>query len=373
MDVADADTVLGDFDNQTLEHHGLVSRLFRAGDRFMIHTDGPDGKMQDFEIKYVFGVHPLQQYMVELPQRIPPSRETTLTGHVGEPKVPAIGRLQVLRESWDVENNRWFYLMPPDVDERMEPYDPLHWTGSTQRWNTTCAECHSTNLHKNFDSRTASFHTVFSEIDVSCESCHGPGSLHIKLAESNSMFWDRRHGLGLAKLKTVGNVAQVETCAPCHSRRQAIQGQFAAGKSYDEHYACSMLSSENRIYHADGQIRDEDYVYGSFIQSKMYHNNIKCTDCHDPHSAKLKHDGNMVCTSCHQHPEGKYDTPQHHFHDVGTAGSFCVDCHMPATTYMSIDSRRDHSFRVPRPDMSLKYWNAKCMYGMPCRRDQTFR
>jgi predicted CXXCH cytochrome family protein len=339
MDLATDETVLADFDH-TLEHHGLTSKMYREGDRFMIRTDGADGEMNDFEVKYVFGVFPLQQYMVEMPQDSPAPEG-------------AVGRLQVLRESWDVENNRWFYLNPPDVSERLEGDDPLHWTSITQQWNTTCAECHSTNLEKNYDVTSRSFHTTFSEIDVSCEACHGPGSLHVKLAEANSPFWDNNHGFGLAKLKTESNLPQVEMCATCHSRRREIHGQFAAGERYDEHFQCNLLMDQ--VYHADGQIRDEDYVYGSFKQSKMFHKGIKCTDCHDPHSTKIKFKGNDLCTSCHQHPAGQYDSPNHHHHQVGSTGSLCVECHMPETTYMNIDPRRDHSLRVPRPDLSVKY------------------
>lgn len=339
MDVANESTVLADFDF-TLEHHGLRSRMYRDGERFMVRTDGPDGEMADFEVKYVFGVFPLQQYMVEMPQSSPA-------------KEGSVGRLQVLRESWDVEEERWFYLNPPDVDERLDGDDPLHWTGITQRWNTTCAQCHSTNLQKNYHVSSQSFSTTFSEIDVSCEACHGPGSLHVKLANAASPFWDRNHGFGLAKLKTESNIPQVEMCGTCHSRRREFHPGFVAGSRFDDHFACDLLVDP--IYHADGQIRDEDYVYGSFKQSKMFHQGIRCSDCHDPHSTKIKFKGNDLCTSCHQHPAGKYDSPAHHHHQVGSPGSMCVECHMPETTYMAVDPRRDHSLRAPRPDMSLKY------------------
>lgn len=338
MDLATDATVLADFDDQSLEHHGITSRMFRDGKKFMVNTEGPDGVMKDFEVKYVFGVRPLQQYMVEL--------EAPVDGKPNE-----IGRVQVLRLSWDANRNKWFYLDPPDVSEKLDPDDPLHWTGITQNWNTSCASCHSTNLQKNFDLASNSYHTTFSEIDVSCEACHGPGSYHIELANRASLFWDRNHGYGLAKLKTENNRAQIETCAPCHSRRGEIRTGFQPGCNFDDYFALQLISDP--VYHADGQIRDEDYVYGSFIQSKMYHNGIKCSDCHDPHSAKVKFTDNRLCTSCHQHPAGKYDSPSHHHHEPGTPGASCVECHMPATTYMAVDPRRDHSFRVPRPGMSV--------------------
>lgn len=339
MGIATDESVLGDFNDQSIEHFGQTTRMFRDGQRFMVNTEGPDGQLHDYEVKYVFGVSPLQQYMVELDR---PASATS----------DQIGRVQVLRVSWDTVRKEWFYLSPPDVKERMDPDDPLHWTGITQNWNTSCAECHSTNLQKNYRVLTNDYLTTFSEIDVSCEACHGPASLHLELANQKSFFWDRHHGMGLAKLKTPDNIAQVESCAPCHSRRSEVQTGFQPGCRFDEYYALQTLDVP--LYHADGQIRDEDYVYGSFLQSKMYHNGIRCSDCHNPHSAELIHTGNQVCTSCHQHPSGKYDTPAHHHHKVGTAGAACVNCHMPSTTYMDIDSRRDHSFRVPRPDLSME-------------------
>ncbi len=338
MDIATDETVLARFDGQTIEHFGVLSKMFRDGDRFMINTEGPDGKMQDFEVKFVFGVRPLQQYMVEIdrPEDAKPNE---------------IGRVQVLRISWDTNKGSWFYLNPPDVNEKLSPDDPLHWTGITQNWNASCASCHSTDLKKNFSPLANAYHTTFSEIDVSCEACHGPGSYHVELAERKSLFWDRNHGYGLAKLKTESNLPQIETCAPCHSRRTVVSEGFQPGCNFDDYFATQLVTDP--VYHRDGQIRDEDYVYGSFIQSKMYHSGIRCTDCHDPHSTKIKFEDNRLCTSCHQHSAGKYDTINHHHHEPGTPGSNCVDCHMPATTYMMLDSRRDHSLRIPRPDLSV--------------------
>lgn len=338
MDLATEESVLADFGDVELSHYGITSRMFREGEKFMIHTEGPDGKMADFQIKYVFGVEPLQQYMVEFDR-------------TADMKPDEIGRLQVLRVSWDTKQKRWFYLPPPDVDEKLDPDDDLHWTSVAQRWNTMCAECHSTNLKKNFDPHQGRYRTTFSEIDVSCEACHGPGSTHVKLAKAASLFWDRKRGYGLAKLKTVSSKPQIDTCGQCHSRRRLLHPQYHAGRDYYDYFANELLMEDT--YHADGQIKDEVYVLGSYLQSKMYHKGIKCTDCHDPHTARLKHTGNQVCVSCHQHSAGKYDTPAHHHHQVNSTGASCVECHMPETTYMEVDPRRDHSLRVPRPDLSV--------------------
>lgn len=340
MDLATSETVLASFDGQELPHHGQTSRMFQKDGKYFVRTDGPDGQPGDFEVKYVFGVTPLQQYMVEFdrPADMPADE---------------ISRVQVLRETWDTKKKKWFYQNPPDVQERLEPDDELHWTGVTQRWNTSCAECHSTNLQKNFDLASRTYHTTFSEIDVSCETCHGPGSLHVQLAKSPSPFWDRKRGYALAKLKGESNLAEIEACAPCHSVRSPIHGGYAAGERLHDFYATELL--RDQLYHPDGQILGEDYEYGSFTQSKMFHKNVRCSDCHNPHSLRLKHEGNQLCTSCHvAHPAAKYDSPTHHNHKAGSKGALCVECHMPATTYMDVDPRRDHSLRIPRPDLSVK-------------------
>ncbi len=324
MDLATPETVLGDFNDREFTHFGVTSRMHRDGDAYVMTTDGPDGRMQDFKVKYTFGVHPLQQYLVEFDD----------------------GRVQCLPVSWDTDQQRWFHLYP---DEEIDSEDILHWTKPAQNWNHMCAECHSTNVHKNYDLKTNTFHTTFSEIDVSCEACHGPGSLHVELATAKSLFWDRRHGYGLAKLKDTSSKAQLDTCATCHSRRRNVYAGFHGGDELLDFYEPEIL--DGAMYHVDGQILEEDYVYGSFLQSLMYRKGVRCTDCHDPHTARLKAEGNQLCNRCHQ--PAKYDTPLHYHHKASSTGAACVECHMPERTYMVVDPRRDHSIRVPRPDISV--------------------
>jgi tetratricopeptide (TPR) repeat protein len=331
MELATEQSVLGDFNDASFTYQGVTTRFFRDGKRFMVNTEGPDGKHRDYEIKYTFGVRPLQQYMVQFPD----------------------GRVQVLREAWDVANNRWFYVTPPDVtNERIPPGDPFHWTGITQNWNVTCADCHSTNVHKNYNPVTDQYSTTFSEINVSCEECHGPGSVHVGLARRLSPFWDREIGYGLPKLKDKNLSVQIEACAKCHARRNQIHEDFRPGGQFLDFYEPHLLS-DGRLYHANGQILDEVYEYGSFLQSRMHANQVRCSDCHDPHSLKLKFTGNKLCTQCHV--PGKYDTPTHHHHKEGSAGASCIECHMPARMYMVIDKRRDHGFRAPRPDLTVEF------------------
>jgi Flp pilus assembly protein TadD len=347
MELATEESVLADFNDTSFSYQGVTTRFFRRDGKFMVNAEGPDGKHRDYIVKYTFGVRPLQQYMVEFPD----------------------GRVQVLRESWDVANKRWFYVTPPDVtDERIEPGDPLHWTGIAQNWNTTCADCHSTNVHKNYDAETNTYRTSFEEIDVSCEECHGAGSVHTELARSWSPWWDRRVGYGLPPLKSKNLEVQLETCAKCHARRYQVHEDFRPGRPFLDYYEPSLLSAG--LYEVDGQIRDEVYEYGSFLQSKMHGNRVRCSDCHDPHSLKLKFEGNALCAQCHV--PAKYDTPAHHHHPAGSAGAQCIECHMPSRLYMVIDERRDHSFRVPRPDISVELGTPNACNDCHTRDDETF-
>ncbi len=325
MDPATAETVLGDFGDREFDHFGVKSRLFRRGEEFCVTTDNRDGKMETFRIKYVLGYRPLQQYLVEF----------------------ADGRVQCLPVAWDTVEKRWFHLYP---EEPIPHDDPLHWTRPFQNWNYMCADCHTTNLRKNYRLADNTYHTTFSEMDVSCETCHGPGSLHVRLAESKKVFWDRRYGYGLPNLKDQDHRVQVEACAPCHARRRIVYPDFRPGGKFLDHYVPELLG--NIFYYPDGQILDEDYEYGSFLQSRMYHEKVRCTNCHDAHTTRVKFPDNRLCGQCHLPTQ--YDAPSHHHHpDATKPGTRCVECHMPTTPYMVVDPRLDHSIRIPRPDLTV--------------------
>lgn len=350
MRVADDSTVRGDFGDTRFEYYGMESRFYKQGDKFFVHTEGPGGGMGDFEIKYTFGVEPLQQYLIALPG----------------------GRLQSLNIAWDTEGQRWFHLYP---DEQITHDDPLHWTQRLHTWNMMCAECHSTNLQKNFDFASKTYSTTWSEINVACQACHGPGEEHVAWARADSPDDDERYGL-ITDLKST-SFAEVDACARCHSRRHNVSGQDAHGLPFMEDFAIEPL--REGLYHADGQVLEEVYVYGSFVQSKMHAKGVRCSDCHNPHSLTLNLPGNGVCTQCH-YPDPPverfpmplamdYDSPEHYFHPEGSTGAACVECHMPNKTYMVVDPRRDHSMRVPRPDLSVKLGTPNACTD--CHEDQT--
>jgi tetratricopeptide (TPR) repeat protein len=374
MEVATAVTVLGDFRNTSFTYAGITSSFFRRDGKFFVRTEGPDGALHDYQITYVLGYRPLQQYLVEFPG----------------------GRLQCLGIAWDTRpqaegGQRWFHLYP---GERVRHEDPLHWTGQNQNWNYMCADCHSTNLRRNYDLATNSYKTTWSEINVSCETCHGPGSTHVAWAEDRKQ---RRltgrdstsmgllvqglramdySGFGLGDATRVAarladrprQRAEIQACAPCHSRRGPITDVPDHGKTFLDSYRPALL--EDGLYYADGQIRDEVYEYGSFTQSRMYRAGVTCSDCHNAHSLKLRGTGNNVCLHCHL--PLNYDTPKHHHHKAGTEAALCRACHMRTTKYMVVDPRYDHSMRVPRVDYSIAYGIPNAC-TTPCHEDKPLK
>jgi len=378
MQTATESSVLGDFHDVSFSYAGVTSTFFRRDGKFMVRTDGPDGTLQDYEIAYTFGVYPLQQYLIGFPD----------------------GRYQALGIAWDSRpkeqgGQRWFHLYP---DQNLTHKDPLHWTGLQQNWNYMCAECHSTNLRKNYDPKLNRFNTTWSEINVACEACHGPGADHLAWAKKEgdwqklnstkglAIALDERHGLqfqlrafamkGLdlatpflnpkpSVLWTAATQAatdsapattrrssgrELELCARCHSRRGLFWEDYVFGQSLLDTHRLSLLTPD--LYYPDGQMKDEVFNHGSFLQSKMQARGVSCGDCHEPHSGKLRATGSKVCLQCHL--AAKYESPQHHFHPIDAKGVDCVSCHAPTTTYMVVDPRHDHSFRIPRPDLTVK-------------------
>ncbi|WP_286301070.1 multiheme c-type cytochrome [Vibrio apostichopi] len=372
MKHATEESVLGDFNDQTVTHKGKPNRFFRKGDEFWVNIEGPDGQFKDYKISYTFAFEPLQQYMVEFED----------------------GRVQLIPFAWDSRTEdeggqRWFHLYPDTTNT-----DEFYWTNSGQNWNFMCADCHSTNLEKNYDSASNTYNTTWSEINVGCEACHGPASEHVeqaKLANNQQAAanggkdvhvsahygfdrdlsksvkeWIYQEGNSTLQPKDIIHTNQVQTCAQCHSRRTQLNetGDHVNGSFFDK-YRLSLITPE--LYHNDGQIYDEDYVYGSFLQSVMAEKGVTCTNCHDPHTAELKIAEEAVCSQCHIASE--YTPEKHTFHEANTEASQCTTCHMPETTYMEVDPRRDHSWHIPRPDISQHIKTPNVCTS--CHEDQT--
>lgn len=338
-------TVLANFAQQYARHYSQLAYFFTENGQFKAtikdNADANDNNIdggETFTIKYTFGHYPLQQYLVET----------------------ELGRLQVLPFAWDARTKeeggqRWYHIYTEDI--RAE--DRLHWRQPLQNWNGMCADCHSDELKRNYQQDTNKFKTTFSGINVGCVSCHGTKDNEIHaLAVNDKPATSGLNEQGLWKLepgnKTVSwsgparDNTFMDGCFACHSLRSPLTDGFAANTQFLDNFSPQLIIPP--LYHADGQIKEEVYVYGSFLQSKMYEKGVNCLDCHDPHTMKIKTEGNGLCLQCHT--AQSFDTPKHHKHPVNTAGAQCVNCHMPSETYMGVDDRRDHSFKIPRPDLS---------------------
>ncbi len=366
MKHATKESVLGDFNNATLavddnklnSETKVQSTFFKKANQYWVNIKGSDGKFHDYQIKYTFGYTPLQQYMVEFDD----------------------GRVQLIPFAWDSRaekegGQRWFNLYPDMTTKHQE----FFWTNTGQNWNYMCADCHSTNVDKNFDVSTNTYNTTFSEINVACESCHGAASDHLTWAQQQDGLskndksikpndgdigftrdlsksvkqWQANTDKNKKTLqpKSIEHSQQVLVCAQCHSRRTQISdNDFVKGNAFGERYLLDLVSSTN--YHPDGQVYNEDFVYGSFLQSKMYKKGVVCSNCHNPHTAELKLPIETLCLQCHQ--ADNYASTKHHKHPENSSGAQCVNCHMPETTYMEIDARRDHGFHIPTPNLAKK-------------------
>ena len=350
MQPASDETVLGDFSDSGFDYAGIHSRFYKKDGKFFVETDDEKGELKEFEISHTFGFYPLQQYLVPFPG----------------------GRFQALNIVWDSRTEeqggqRWIHLYP---DEEITHEDGLHWTGSFQNWNSRCATCHSTGLEKNYSSASNSYQTRWGEVTLGCEACHGPASVHLEWVADTEKELQKSEQAGftfgladrgawgpgksgvadtLTRLDGKHPQGQIGMCAACHSRRSEMSENHS-GQSFDDVFQLRLL--EGGYYFPDGQMLEEVYVYGSFLQSKMAQAGVVCSNCHDAHSNKLLADGNSLCTQCHDRTA--YDDRTHHHHPQQSSGASCVNCHMPVKTFMVVDDRHDHSFRVPEPRLTLE-------------------
>ena len=353
--------VRGDFDQAELDRQGVVSQFQRRGDDYFVRTESASGELAEFPVRYTFGVEPLQQYLLELPE----------------------GKLQALSLAWDSRpadegGQQWFHVYG---DEPIDHTDLLHWTRPSQNWETMCADCHSTELVKNYDVETDRFDTTFAEINVACEACHGPGSEHVNWAarpddsadKGLQLVLDERVDIAWALNPATGNSRrsaprqtsrEINTCAGCHSRRSRIADSTWSAGEFLENYQPAFIQPP--LYHADGQVLDEVYVYGSFLQSRMYQQGVSCSDCHEPHSLQLRAPGQQVCQQCHD--ASRFATAKHHLHEPDSSGADCIACHMPPSTFMQVDVRHDHSFRIPRPQIAVEFGTP--VVCLDCHADQ---
>ncbi|MHB8520321.1 MAG: tetratricopeptide repeat protein [Limisphaerales bacterium] len=334
---------------RAIKHGVETSEAKAAGDRLQIVTLGVGGQREAFAAGRVIGVEPLRQFLVAAPG----------------------GRFQVTELAFDALRQEWFDVFG---SEDRKPGEWGHWTGRGMTWNAMCAACHNTRLRKNYRAVTDTYATTMAEQAVGCEACHGPMAGHVA--------WQRKHeGSNRGRVReravdqpwpqdrshetrsidpTIQGLSRdqaFDTCGSCHARRAELTGDFFPGERFLDHYT-PVIPDETDVFHADGQVHEEDYEYASFLGSRMHAAGVRCVDCHEPHSGKTRARDNALCLRCHQGQmpaAPKIDPAAHTHHAVGKPGGRCVDCHMPQTVYMQRHARRDHGFTVPDPLLTKQF------------------
>lgn len=320
---------------KSLEHGGQVSETFLDADGLAkVLTLGFGNQRKTYPVTRIIGHTPLRQFLIPAPG----------------------GRLQTCDVSYDPAKDELFDVYG---DEERLPGDWGAWTGQGMNWNAMCASCHNTRLRKNYEPRTNSYHTSMAEMSVGCESCHGPMKDHVIWQKQPPPGYDpKTKNIPDPTIKRQTKDQMLETCAACHARRGEVTGDLVPGESFYDHFSLS-ITDETDLYFPDGQVRDENYNYSSFLTSRMHHKGVRCGDCHEPHSATRLIPGNMLCMRCHTanaDPEVPIINPTaHSFHKEGSTGNDCAACHMPKTTYMQRDPRHDHGFTIPDPLLTKEF------------------
>ena len=334
---------------RSFRHGTQISQVRWADGAAEVTSVGLSGQPEPRAVARVIGHDPLRQFLVPFPG----------------------GRFQALETSYDPRSNEWFNVYG---NEDRRPGEWGHWTGRGMNWNFMCAGCHNTRLRRNYDEGTDSYHTTMAEMSVGCEACHGPLKAHNE--------WQRQFGQSGRKDPTVAKSTRAQIldgCGSCHARRADLTGDFKPGDPFSDHFDLTLVDYTDH-YYADGQVRDEDYEYGSFLGSRMHQRGVSCLDCHNPHSAKTVLPGNWLCLRCHNGTDTNapaINPVTHSFHrvfgydtngalvnndlmtyqprQIAQTGGECVNCHMPQTAYMQRHWRHDHGFTTPDPLLTKKF------------------
>ncbi len=245
---------------------------------------------------------------------------------------------------------------------------------NTNSVQTMCAGCHLTGWQRYQDKTTGQFLVRAAndpggemnidddpepdEINVGCESCHGPGSEHVANGGRSRFIVNPKY-LSAERSSVV--------CGRCHDRRQGYGGPTngytqaisetgeLARPGISRHELITRFTDpikkgptmrgpgrEDNVWPDDVHSNKPHQQYADFLKSTMYRNVrqlVACSDCHDlhggtPYPRALIHDpsdaASPLCQRCHQvdvlsHMEMKLNAK------MKGQQTRCIDCHMPGT------------------------------------------
>lgn len=268
------------------------------------------------------------------------------------------GWIVVLPPTWDVQRQQWFHNM-----EIVRP-DEKHVDG-LQVWNKNCHGCHVSQQSKNYDPATRRYATEWQDFGTSCERCHGPGAAHAASYRKPADAAAAAPAAAIVNPRRLDSRRSTEICAQCHSLRDVVVAGYQAGAEYYDHFQPILeygpRSESDPAWWPDGRPRRFSNDALGLWQSRCFlKGGVTCVSCHvDPHepdvdkNPQLRAGNNGLCTKCHA--EIGTDVAAHTHHAAESAGSSCVECHMPPTV-LSIKARiRDHTIGVPVPENTARF------------------
>lgn len=336
------------FQGQTQKAHGeTVHFLTRPNGTPYLKVEAEGREPAEFEAAFAIGKVPLVQYLVR--GKDGGYQVTSAAWDSGER-----GR-DGLRSTDQEHGNQWFDVFRDDARQRhngmgeRQAGDWGHWQGRGMNWDSQCAWCHTSGFHKNYDPQTDRYAAEWQEPGVTCIQCH-------KVADKPAA-----DGCLVAPAdRKLSPMRAHDNCASCHARREELDDTFTAGDRFDDHFRVE-LPRVPGVFYPNGIQRDEDYCETGFRLSRMGMRGVTCMECHDAHTGALLYpaENNELCLRCHaEHQkvngvEAPYVDRKDTFTcPAGTKGHMCVECHMPESTYMGRDPRRDHTLLPPDPRLS---------------------
>ena len=339
-------TVKGDFSKGSIALRGSRYGLRSRNGEYFITESTLTGKEQEHRVEYTLGSRRIQHYLTTIER----------------------GWIIVLAPSWDVQRRQWFHnaeIVRPDEDDRQ----------IVQQWNKTCQGCHVSRQENAYDPATQTYATKWMDFGTSCERCHGPGKEHIQKYSAGTKV-ARQSGTEVPGARAIVRptrldpAASTAICGQCHSLRTVVNPGYKAGEPYYDYFMPVLEyhpyarphSSQDPPYWADGRPRRFSNDAVGLWQSRCFlRGGATCTSCHiDPHLPDVERNpqlasitSNALCTRCHQEIGARLT--DHTRHGAGSAGSSCVECHMPKTVVSIKSTMRDHTIGVPAPENTVRF------------------
>ena len=263
------------------------------------------------------------------------------------------GRLQVLPLAYDVNRREWFDTAASAVRHFGGAADaPLAWRDPPYTFNTSCFNCHVSQLAANYDSQTDSYRTKWAEPGINCETCHGPCGEHVRaarLAPAGQPLADPK----LIVARTLPTAQVNALCGSCHAKMTPLTTAFAPGERFFDHF--NLATFEDPDFHADGRDLGENFTMTSWSVSPCAQSGqLSCMHCHTSSGRYRFRAGepNAACLPCHEERVRKITA--HSRHKADGEGGRCIACHMPMTEFARM-RRTDHSMRPPTPAATVAF------------------